>query len=184
MQSQLTGMYITSPSHRTLPMLLISIAALDFMILLAPGDSVVTVHKHRQPFNKISAILTEEVEKIEANLPEPLEEIDQTTALETKVTPTVISVSLAEAMGRAGTVAAKMSAAGAVAKDITHRSSASSTFTSPPTVISVAMAEEMSRADTVAAKMSAAGAVTQDFARRSAASSTFTSRFSNLAKTS
>ena len=33
------------------------------------------MHKHRPPFNKISAILTEEVEKIEANLSEPLEEI-------------------------------------------------------------------------------------------------------------
>jgi len=33
------------------------------------------LQKHRPSFNKISAILTEEVEKIEANLPEPLEEI-------------------------------------------------------------------------------------------------------------
>jgi len=96
---------------------------------------------NRPPFNKISAILTEEVEKIEANLsepleqivadlPEPLEEIEQTAALETKVTPTAISIAMAEAMGRAGTVAAKMSAAGAVAQDFARRSAASSTFTS------------------------------------------------------
>jgi len=124
--SQQTGMYIASPSHPTLPMLLISLAALDFMILLAPADSVATVHKHRPPFNKISAILTE----IEANLSEPLEEIERTVALEAKVTPTAIGVALADAMGRAGTVAVKMSAAGAVAQDFARRSAASSTFTS------------------------------------------------------